>query len=418
MAVERSCLRSWHGVTALVAASALVATGCGVTGVDDVSLPGGADLGNDPIEMTVEFRDALDLVPQGGVKANEVDVGRVEDVELADDAWHAEVTLLVNRDADMPANPDANIRQSSLLGEKYVELVRPPEEEAHGTLEDGAHIPVSDTDRSVEVEEVLGALSLLLNGGGVEQINDITQELNDVAFGNEDELRAFLQNAEDLTESLDGQTDEITDALDGLNRLSGTLNEQKELITEALDDLGPGAQALEEQRGDLVEMLEALDELSEVAVDTVTEVQDDFVANLESLEPILRNLADTGADLPNALEVLLTFPFVDGAIEGIEGDYVNLFATIDANVQDILETFGRFRGNPFDGLPILSDLPIGEDELIDPSLVLPLPETESPESGGEDAETDDDAGDDAGDGQDPPESPGVIGDLLSEAVSE
>ncbi|MDV6013146.1 MCE family protein [Haloechinothrix sp. LS1_15] len=397
-------------LAAMLSATAMALTACGeFSGIYDLPLPGGADVGADPIEMTVEFTDVLDLVPQATVKVNEVDVGRVQSVDLADDGWHAEVTILVNRDVDLPANPDANIKQTSLFGEKYVELAHPPDGQANGSLDDGAHVPLARTTRNVEVEELLGALSMLLNGGGVEQINTITRELNEMAYGNEAEIKAFLRNAESLAAGLDAQTNEISDALDGINRLSAELDDQKDLITGALGDLGPGLESLEQQRGDLVDMLVALDELSEVAVDTMERSQDDLVANLESLEPILHNLAETGAELPKALEILLTFPFSDSATDGMFGDYANLYKTYKIDVPDILEAFGRHRGNPFDGLPILEQLPIGEDELLDPSLVLPLPDSAGPSPG---------PSPDSGEtGSDPAEVPaegnGLIGDLLS-----
>src|SRR5205823_4925954 len=105
-----------------------------------------------------------------GVKVNEVPIGRVDKIGLAKDGWTAEVTMLLNGDVKLPANALARIRQSSLLGEKYIEL-SPPAESSAGKLADGALIPVDRTNRNTEVEEVLGALSMLLNGGGVDQLN-------------------------------------------------------------------------------------------------------------------------------------------------------------------------------------------------------------------------------------------------------
>ncbi len=109
----------------------------------------------------------LDLVPQSGVRVADVPVGRVEEIELNAEDWTAVVTISVNGDVELPANAVAAIQQSSLLGEKYVELAPPGGEEPEGTLEDGALIPLDRTNRNVEVEELLGAMSLVLNGGGL-----------------------------------------------------------------------------------------------------------------------------------------------------------------------------------------------------------------------------------------------------------
>lgn len=367
-----------RALIAIGTSAMLLLSGCGFTGIYDLPLPGGADIGDDPIELKVQFRDALDLVPQSAVKVNEVAVGRVEQIALAPDGWNAEVTMLVNRNVDMPANLLANLKQSSLLGEKYIELVRPPKGSEQGELSNGTVVPVSRTNRNVEVEEVLGALSMLLNGGGVAQLNTITKELNKATSGNETELKVLFRNSEALVRNLDDQAADISRALDGLNRLSGTLNTQKDKIVGAIEPIGAGAEALEQQRGQLVRMLNALRSLSSVAVDTMNKSQEDLVANLKSLLPTLRKLEEAGSNLPKALELLVTFPFPDSAVRPIKGDYMNLYSTIDLNLEEIAKTFGRFRGNPFDGLPVLKELPIGEGEVLDPALILPTPNSGGP----------------------------------------
>ncbi|GAB3479467.1 MCE family protein [Amycolatopsis cihanbeyliensis] len=367
-------------VAALLCAGGLLAvSGCGdFTGIYDIPLPGGADLGENPYQVTVEFRNVLDLVPQAGVKVNEVPVGRVDRIGLTDGGWTAEVTLLVNDQVDLPANALANLRQSSLLGEKYIELTPPPEQEAAGKLEGGARIPIERTNRNVEVEEVLGALSMLLNGGGVEQLNTITKELNNVTEGNEQSIKALLDHAEELVSGLDEQSDSITSALDGLNRLASTLNRQRDTIAGAIDNLGPGLQVLEQQRGQLVTMLQALEDLSAVAVDTVNRSQEDLVANLQALLPTLRKLGEAGSDLPKALEVLFTFPFNDAAVEGVKGDYFNLYAKIDLNLAEVMANLGRSRNK----LPIIGDLvPSQEGEQPGAPPPLPLPGDEAPAAG-------------------------------------
>lgn len=379
MSLREAAKRRARSIAALAAAASLVLSGCGsFTGIYDIPLPGGADLGDDPIELKVQFRNVLDLVPQSAVKINEVTVGRVDKIALADDSWNAEVTMLVNRGVNLPANALANIKQSSLLGEKYVELVHPPTGTAKGELTDAAVIPLSRTNRNVEIEEVLGAMSMLLNGGGIEQLNTITKELNNANSGNEQELKALLRNARDLAGTLDGQMGNIDRALNGLNRLSKTLNSQKHIVEGALDDLSPGMKVLINQRKDLTRMLTSLKKLSAVATDTIGKSKQDLVANLNSLRPILKNVADAGANLPKSLEILVSFPFADSAVDIVRGDYANLYADFDLDVQAIYETYRRNRGNPAEGLPIAEDLPLAEGELLDPNQ---LPEVPLPGSG-------------------------------------
>jgi phospholipid/cholesterol/gamma-HCH transport system substrate-binding protein len=316
----------------LIAACAalLLLAGCsstGVSGIYDLPLPGGADLGDHPYRVTVEFADVLDLVPQAAVKVNDVVVGRVESITLGgSDRWTPQVVVAVNGDVNLPADATASLRQSSLLGEKFVELAAP----AHSTgrLRNGAKITADRTNRHTEVEEVFGALSLLLNGGGIGQLRTINQELSKALTGNEPEIKAFLANVNQLVTHLDDHRDDITEALDGLNQLSTTLAGRNEQIRGALTDLTPGLRALSDQRTALVTMLQSLDTLSDVAVDTINKSRDDMVADLQALAPVLDQLAAAGRDLPQALEILPTFPFTDELLTAKKGDYINIFVNV------------------------------------------------------------------------------------------
>ncbi|WP_330272323.1 MCE family protein [Lentzea sp. NBC_00516] len=350
------------GLTAL-----LLVSGCGSGGFDGVynlPLPGGADVGDHPYRVKAQFKDVLDLVPQAGVKVNDVPVGRVEQIDLAGDGWTAEVTMLVNGDVQLPANAFAKLRQSALLGEKFVELGKP--KDASGKLADNAMIPLDRTNRNPEVEEVFGALSMLLNGGGVAQLQNITKELNAAMQGNEKEIRSLLGNLNTFVGELDKHKAEIVRALDSMNRLAGTLAQQREKIAVALTDLEPGLKVLAEQRTQLVTLLQSLDKLSDVATDTVNRSRDDIVADLKALQPTLTKLAESGQNLPKSLELLLTYPFPDEAVDGIKGDYTNAFIDLDLNLGTVLDNLGRSRQSPIDSL-----IPSQGTPLPMPNIPLP-----------------------------------------------
>jgi phospholipid/cholesterol/gamma-HCH transport system substrate-binding protein len=299
-------------------------------GIEDLPLPGGADLGDHPYTVTAELDDVVSLVPHSAVKVNDVAVGRVTGIDLGRDDWSARVTMRINGDVRLPADAGARIEQSGLLGEKYVQLVAPARRTGAGRLADGDVIPVSRTGRGTEVEEVFGALSLLLNGGGVNQLRTITRELNAALGGREPEVRSVLRRVDTLVSELDDHRGDITDALDAVNRLSATLATRKEDVGTVLTDLSPGLKTLEKQRGSLLTMLRSLDTLSGVAVSTIDASKDDMIADLKALAPTLKALADAGTDLPDSLEVLLTYPFTDEVLRGVKGDYLNVYLDLVA----------------------------------------------------------------------------------------
>ncbi|MFG3100715.1 MCE family protein [Streptomyces sp. NPDC048182] len=317
------------GLGFALALGAFSSTAPSFDGLEDIPLPGGADLGPHPYTVTAELDDVLSLVPQAAVKVNDVAVGRVTRISLDGDAWTARVTMEVNGDVRLPADAGARVEQSSLLGEKYVQLVAPAKP-APARLADGAVIPVARTGRNTEVEEVFGALSLLLNGGGVNQLKTITTELNKALGGREPEIRSTLKRVEELVGNLDDHRGDITDALDSVNRLAATLAGRKDDVRTVLTGLSPGLKTLHEQRGSLLTMLRSLDTLSGVAVSTVDASKDDMVADLKAIAPTLKALADAGTDLPDSLQVLLTYPFTDEVMRGVKGDYLNVYLSMAA----------------------------------------------------------------------------------------
>ncbi|WP_241037400.1 MCE family protein [Blastococcus litoris] len=351
-------------MTALVA-GALLLSGCGFRGAYSFSLPGGADLGDDPYEVEVEFLDVLDLVQQSAVRVADVPVGRVEKIELDEEDWSARVTIVVNGDVDLPANAVAAIQQSSLLGEKYVELAPPGNAEPSGDLRDRPLIPLERTNRNVEVEELLGALSLVLNGGGLAQLQTINRELGEAMEGREDELKGTLDQLDTFIGGLDEQKSEISRALDSANRLAETLASRTATIRTALDTIGPGLDVINQQRELLVSMLESLARLGDVGTRVINQSAANTVADLQLLQPILSQLAAAGPNLAGSLELLLTYPFPDSSLTALNyreaqtGGY-GLFTNMTAEVNfDLTELLCRYAIDQLTGA--LKIQPVGEE---------------------------------------------------------
>lgn len=320
----------------LLVVAALGLSGCGYRSLQEVPLPGGAALGSDPYMVTAQFTNVIDLVPNGSVRVNDVPVGVVRSVEVAPDGWTASVQVEVNGAVVLPANSTARLRQTSLLGEKFVELMPPADAPPQGRLAGGAVIPVDRTDVGAQVEEVLGALSLLLNGGGVEKIQTITRELNAATTGNEAELRSLLANLDQFVGTLDRQKADIVRAIDSLERLTRTLVTQRARIANVIDNLAPGLDVLNQQRGLLVQTLQSLNRLSDVGTDVIRRSQANTVADLRALQPILGNLVQAGDALPGSLQILVTIPFADNSLNVIKGDFANIDVTLDLDLQAIL----------------------------------------------------------------------------------
>ena len=368
---------------AVVALSCLAMAGC--------QLPGGAPNGPS-YQVTAEFGDVLDLVPQAAVKVNDVTVGSVEKITLS--GWNAHVQMAIDRTVRLPANATAVIGQTSLLGEKYVALSAPVDQPSEGTLGNGAVIPLSRTSRSAEVEEVLGALGLLLNGGGLAQIKTISEELTKAMAGRESSVSDLLTRLDTFLAGLDAQKADIVHAIDALDRLSAHLAGQRTTIASALTALGPGLTVLADQRKQLTAALTALSRLSGVGTRVIEASREATAESLASLRPILDQLVRAGDNLPKALDFMLTYPFPPNVTGAISGNSVRLHATLDLDGAEILANLLTQQNPPgattssssgptpsIPKLPVPVPVPVPIPTLPTlPPLPLPLPSTSLPPS--------------------------------------
>jgi phospholipid/cholesterol/gamma-HCH transport system substrate-binding protein len=346
----------------LVLAGALLLSSCRFDGAYDLPLPGDPVDAHDGFRITAEFEDILNIVPKSPVMVDDVTVGEVTDIERV--GWHAKVTMLVRKDVELPDNAVAEIRQVSLLGEKYVALEPPPEGAAEGRLGDGDDIPLARTGRNPEVEEVLGALSFLLSGGGVAQLATITQELNKAMDGRQQDLRHLLGSLTSVVGTLDDQKADIVRAMQSVSDLTATLDREKQTVTGALDVAGPAVKVLADQHDRLISMLSALDRLGVVGTRVINASKDDLLASLDHLAPVLSRLRQAGDKLAPGLNLLISFPFPKEASEIVRGDYANTSIRADLNLENFYPPGTTIPTIPVPDVPT-PDLPPGGQVLDD-----------------------------------------------------
>jgi phospholipid/cholesterol/gamma-HCH transport system substrate-binding protein len=345
-------MRSFRPRILVVLMVALVMSGCSFNGVYDLPLPGNKVSKDEGFLIRAEFADALNVVPRSSVMVADVPVGQVETVTRV--GWHARVTMRVRKNVVLPDNAEAQIRQTSLLGEKFVALLPPTSESGQasastGRLGPGDVIPMDRTGRNPEVEEVLGALSFLLSGGGIGQLQTITQELNAMMEGRTGKLRDVLGRVNTLVSTLDAQKGDIVQAIDSINGLSKTLNAEKVTIGKAIDAAGPAIGVLQKQHTKLVRMLRELDKLGVVGTRVVNEIKDDLLAELRHLEPLLRNLSDADGEQSSApncpgcgslvpgLVAAAGYPFPVDAGDTIHGDFANVVFKMQIKLTPVSE---------------------------------------------------------------------------------
>lgn len=331
-------------------AVALGVSGCEWDGLNSLPMPGTEGTAPGSYEVRVQMPNVTTLTRNSPVRVHDVAVGTVSKIEVED--WHALVTVTLNPDVQLPANAVAKIGQTSLLGSNHLELAEPTDQAPEGRLRAGDVIPLARAGTYPTTEQVLSSLSVVLNGGGVAQLETITHELNSALTGREEAIRDLLPQLNELTTNLDRQTGDIIAAMSGLDRLGGQLAEQRDVVAAAIEQIHPALTVLADRRANITRALTALGELSDVVRRIVDASGEDLKANLRSLVPALKSLSDTGGDLTEALKILATFPFpMKNLDHAIKGDYLNLFMTVDITGKRLDSNFltgtplgGRFGG--------------------------------------------------------------------------
>ena len=351
----------------------LALSGCSLR-PNDNTLPGQVAVGSDGYSIVAMFGSIENLVPNSTVQYNDVNVGTVAKISVVD--WKAKVTLRLKKSLRLPANVTFKIGQKTLLGAQYVQIEDPAAPE--GKLSAGQTLNVAQTDASPETEKVLSAVALLLNNGGLSQINTITSELNTALGGRETDARNVIGKLNTLLETLDSEKANVVQALESLDSLSKRLSAQKETVGEALDSLAPGIKVLNDERVKLVQAIEAVGQFGTVGTQLINTSQKALLGNLKSLRPVLEQLNAAGDNLPNALKYMITIPFPLMTTENaIKGDFANLFLTLDVSVQTLTASFlGTSLGRP----ALQSGDPLSGPLQLDPKLLESLPSLMSPSS--------------------------------------
>ncbi|WP_063813779.1 MlaD family protein [Nocardia anaemiae] len=233
---------------------ALAVTGCALGGCaldpSAITVPGTGR--GDGYRVHVEFANALNLPGRAKVMANGVQVGDLAMVRLVNPAAAAPGHVIADVDIDravkLPTVTTAQLRQNTLLGDVFIELSTPPNG-FDKTIADGGTIPITQTKPAVQVEDVMAGLATFVQGGAVQQFQDLVNRMNAVLPEQPADSAHIAQvigadftdvarNLGEVDNFLDGMEANVAMVLDRDRELAGLLNEQGAThVTSALQSL-------------------------------------------------------------------------------------------------------------------------------------------------------------------------------------
>ncbi len=338
----RRVLAAGLGFVCIAALSA-----CGWRGLNSFKLPGTAGGGPSSYTIQAQMPDVVTIQENTRVRVDDVNVGNVTKIELQD--WHALVTMRINGDVHLPANSTAKLGQTSLLGSMHIELAPPKDEPPLGDLKDGSVIPLAHASMYPTTEQTLASVSILLNGGGIAQLQEINQALAKAFAGRENDMRSLLDQLDKFIGGTNAQTDDIIAAAENLNSLAGQVAAKDPTVDRALMTVPEALSVLANERTKIADAIDQLGKFSAIAADTVHQSKESLLTNLRNIAPVLRSLADAGPALTKGLDGLATYPWPTSTVTNwFRGDYANLTMIVDLTLSRIdtgLFTGSRWEGN-------------------------------------------------------------------------
>jgi phospholipid/cholesterol/gamma-HCH transport system substrate-binding protein len=330
-------------------ACVLAMSGCSISewrGLNSLPMPGTKGDGPGSFQIQAQMPDVNNIQPNSRVRVADVTVGTVTKIERQD--WHALITMRLDGNVNLPANATAKIGLTSLLGSLHIELAPPKDASPQGRLHDGSLIPISHGAAYPSTEQTLAALSTVLNGGGLGQVQDITEAFSTAFRGREKDLRDLIAQLDTFAGVLNDQSSDIIAATEKLNDLAGKFAAQQPVLDHALETIPDALVELNGERNNLIEAADKLGKFSALTADTVNQSKDNLVKELRDVGPVLESLANAGPSLTRSLGLIPTYPFPNAGIEKWQrGDYANLTAIIDLTLSRI--DAGVFTGTRWEG---------------------------------------------------------------------
>lgn len=309
---------------AVLLASSLMLAGC-ARGDDDASM-----------EVIAHFKDVGDLVDRASVQISDVEVGEVTNIELVNDDGRLMARVTMSLDDDVRIRREglrAVVRQTSLLGEQFVELV-PGSEEGPFVSNGITTLSVAETQKRVDVETFLGDLAGFVGEGGLEDLNRFTHAQALILQDRGARFGDTLSELNRFTTVLADRRFDISAAIDNLASAGTRLADNKKTLDRFLDSLESANVMLAKQGNKLGNLFRSLTEFGRFNSRFLAENQNAIGRQFKALRPLLSDLAGAEdalrADLRQLRVFFELFPKSMGGGPGSDeaGDYIQADAVV------------------------------------------------------------------------------------------
>jgi phospholipid/cholesterol/gamma-HCH transport system substrate-binding protein len=251
------------------------------------------------VTATASFDDVVDLVVNAGVRMNDVQVGRISAIDLTEDN-RARVTMVLDSSRPIPADVEAVLARTSVLGERYIDLV-PMGDDPACCITDGTVITA--TSVRADLEELIAAGSDLLVTVSADAVATAIRTGAE-AFGGRSELIAsFITDVRTLARSFNDNSDDLLALIDALDGVTAAYAANAGTNAATLGDLRVALAALQELDDQLLDTLDDITSMSIEAGTFLADNQDELQNSLRRLRMVLQQVEAADDSVRTLLEI-------------------------------------------------------------------------------------------------------------------
>jgi len=267
------------------------------------------------------FTNGSGLRPGNFVRIAGVEVGKVKDVTVDDDATVA-VSFTTDNSVVLTEGTRAVIRYDDLIGGRFLELL-----DGAGnprTVAPGATIPLDRTAPALDLDSLIGGFRPLFRALDPDQVNALSGQLIAALQGQGPTVGSVLTQTAALTTTLADRDQLIGQVITNLNVVLGSLADHSHEFDQAVDSLAELTGALADRDQDLVNGLAYSDAAASSLADLLTKARPPLQQALPQADRTATNvLADHDyfdnllATLPDAYRIL--------GRQALGGDYFSFY---------------------------------------------------------------------------------------------
>ncbi|HJT94586.1 MAG TPA: MCE family protein [Mycobacterium sp.] len=276
---------------------------------------------SDDVAYDAIFSDASGLEPDQFVRIAGVEVGRVRDVAVRDDATVL-VRFAVEQSVVLTAGSKAAIRYDNLIGGRYLAL-----EEGPGLatkLSPGQTIPIDRTSPALDLDALIGGFRPLFRALDPDQVNALSGQLISALQGEGPTIGSVLTELSALTNTLADRDQLIGQIVVNLNTVLGSVGDRSDKVAVAVDSVTELVHGLEQRKQDISNGLAYANDAAASLADLLTQVRPPLRTVVQETD---RTAGTVLADRDYFDNLLATLPEAYRVMgrQGLGGDFFNFY---------------------------------------------------------------------------------------------